>query len=86
MGDIEKDLGKRTRIAKIQLWMAARASRNRSMLDRIVQPIMNRILDKALELDPENDFMTDDIVNSNIGYTAEDLERYQRGEDDPNIE
>ena len=80
MKHVDKEFGKKARLAKFQLWIAARASRNRSILDRIVQPIMSRLLDKLMELDPENDFMSDDMVNSNVGYNAEDLERYQRGE------
>jgi hypothetical protein len=42
--------------------------------------LCSRILDRLLKLDPDQEFMDDDICNANVGYDEEELERYQRGE------
>ena len=52
-----------------------RASRNRGFLDRLCR----RLLDRALQLPPEEDFMRDPWVDGDTGFDLEELERYQRG-------
>ena len=65
------------RVAKIRMWMAARASRGRKgWLDRMITNFINR----ALAVDPERDFMRDELVESEPGFDAEELARYERGE------
>ncbi|MFP6581013.1 MAG: hypothetical protein VCD00_00490 [Candidatus Hydrogenedentota bacterium] len=80
MKDAEKTFRKRARAAKLQIWLATSASRNRTLLDRALQLVIRRLLDKALYIEPENDFMKDDLIDTDTGYDPEELERYQRGD------
>lgn len=76
MSQLSKADKKRERNAKLLIWLAARASRNQSLLDRLCLWIANRALSRA----PEEDFMRDPIVDENEGFDPDELERYQRGE------
>ena len=67
---------KKVRAIKIQLWMVTRASRNKTILDRILR----RFLEKAMTIDPQNDFMKDANIDEDEGYDPDELDRYQRGE------
>mgnify|MGYP000019850860 FL=1 len=67
---------KKVRAIKIQLWMVTRASRNKTILDRFLR----RFLEKAMTIDPQNDFMKDAIIDEDEGYDPDELDRYQRGE------
>lgn len=67
---------KRVLTAKITMWMANRAMRNKSALDRYFRGM----IEKGMALPPENDFMKDDLIDNDQGYDPEELARYQRGE------
>ena len=56
--------------------MAARSSRNQSLLDRLCRALLNR----ATAVPPEQDFMRDPLIDNDEGFDPEELERYQRGE------
>jgi hypothetical protein len=58
-------------IAQVGFWLAKRASRNKSWLDRISRRLLDRILRFQLKLD--------DMVVQDQGYDPEELERYQQG-------
>ena len=76
MSKLNKADRKRERDAKLLIWLAARASRNQSPLDRLCLWIVDRALRRA----PEEDFMRDPIVDENEGFDPDELDRYQRGE------
>ncbi len=67
---------KSVRSARIGVWLATRASRNTGLMDRICRVLLSRIF----KLDPDNDFMRDDMIENDPGYSVEELERYERGE------
>ena len=76
MSASDKELRKRERSATLALWMAARASRNRSLLDRLCRKLVAR----ATYIEPEQDFMRDELIDNDQGFDPDELERYQRGE------
>lgn len=61
---------------KLLVEMASRGSRNRSPLDRLCRAAVSRLS----ALPPEDDFMRDPLVDNDLGYDPEELDRYQRGE------
>lgn len=62
--------------AKLLIWLAARASRNQSPLDRLCLWIVDRAMRRA----PGQDFMRDPIIDNDQGFDPDELDRYQRGE------
>ena len=76
MSTDERNLRKRERAARIMLRMAARASRNKSLLDRLCRIMVAR----ATYIQPERDFMRDPLIDNDVGFDPEELDRYQRGE------
>ena len=72
----EKDLKKRERSATMMLWMAARASRNKSLLDRLCRWLVAR----ATRIESDKDFMRDPLIDNDPGFDPDELDRYQRGE------
>lgn len=67
---------KKERRAKIMIWIARRSSRNRSFIDRLCR----QLIEKALFKQPENDFLRDEEIDNDLGFDADELERYQRGD------
>ncbi len=63
--------------ARFGIWLGRRASRNLGPVDRLCR----RLLARALALAPQDDFLRDDWVDSDAGFDADELDRYQRGED-----
>ena len=76
MSSAEKELRKRERSATVALWMAERASRNKSLLDRVCR----RMVARATRIEPERDFMRDPLIDNDLGFDPDELDRYQRGE------
>ncbi len=74
----DKELRKRERAATIGIWIAGRAARNQTLLDRVCR----RLLARATGVDRGKDFMRDPLVDEELGFDAEELDRYQRGEID----
>ena len=74
----EKELRRRERAATIGIWIAGRAARNRSLLDRVCR----RLLEKATGVDGPREFMRDPLIDEELGFDPDELERYQRGERD----
>lgn len=64
------------RKARIAVWLGKRASRNLGFGDRLCRVL----LDRVLRLPPEQDFMRDDWIDSDMGFDPDELDRYQRGE------
>ncbi|NNE45436.1 MAG: hypothetical protein HKN37_02120 [Rhodothermales bacterium] len=62
--------------ARIVQWLGQRASRDINFVDRLCR----RLLDRVLRLPPENDFLRDEWVDSDVGFDPDELDRYQRGE------
>ncbi len=78
-----KALDRFTRKSRLMIALAQRASRRRKgLIDRLV----TRVLDRATRPgSPEDDFMRDEIVDAGIGFSAEELEAYSRGEGSKSI-
>ena len=76
MSKLSRTERKRERAAKLLIWLADRASRNRSLLDRLCRLLVDRVSRRA----PHEDFMRDPIVDGNEGFDPDELDRYQRGE------
>lgn len=64
------------RSAQLEIWMAGRSSRNRSLLDKACRWILTRKIAVA----PEHDFLRDDLIDNDEGFDPDELDRYQRGE------
>ena len=75
----DKDLEKYTRQAGLAVGLAQRASRRRK---RLLDAAASWLLGLMLKPRPRDDFMRDEIVDADIGFTAEELEAYQRGAGD----
>jgi hypothetical protein len=58
------------------MWIAKRALRNESFLDRYLR----RMMEKAMYTPPEKDFMRDELIDNDEGYDPDELERYSRGD------
>ncbi|MCE2542121.1 MAG: hypothetical protein J4F30_01580 [Acidobacteria bacterium] len=68
---------KRARAYRLTMWLLERASRhNGSWIDRLSLRLVNR---RITPKDPRQDFMRDEIVDADIGFTASELDAYQRG-------
>lgn len=72
----EEAYRKRERQARIGIWLAKRASRNTGWFDRVCRRLMLRLT----KIDPEKDFMRDDMVDQDAGFSVEELQRFERGE------
>ena len=71
-----KSQKKDERAARLQMWLAKRSSRNRTLIDKICRWMIER----ALKTDPKDDFMRDPLIDNDPGFDPEDLDRYQRGD------
>ena len=73
----DPSMKRRMHTSRLGLWLAERAGRHpKSWLDRLAL----RMLERALgPVDPQNDFMHDELIESDRGYSARELEEYQRG-------
>lgn len=72
----DKAIRKRERSAKLMVWMVGKSSRNRSLSDRICRFLVNR----ATTVKPEDDFLRDPLIDNDVGFDPNELERFQRGE------
>lgn len=61
--------------ARLTADLAARASRRSGW----VSGLCRRLLQRALRLPPEQDFMRDEWVDSDQGFDPDELDRYQSG-------
>lgn len=62
--------------AKIALYLGQRASRHGGLVDRLCR----RLLERVMTPPPEEDFLRDEWIDSDLGFDPDELERYQRGE------
>ncbi len=62
--------------AKLLIWLAAHASKNSTWLDRLCRKFVAWVM----RADPQNDFMRDPIIDNDMGFDPDELDRYQRGE------
>ena len=72
----DKDIRKKERSARLMVWMAARSSRNKTLIDRLCRKLIAR----ATTVPPEEDFMRDPLIDNDEGFDPDELDRYQRGE------
>ncbi|WP_428481179.1 hypothetical protein [Pyruvatibacter mobilis] len=70
------DHRKQERMARLMIRIAARSSRNQTLLDRLCRMVLNR----ATALPPEEDFLRDPLIDNDEGFDPDELDRYQRGE------
>lgn len=78
MSTSEKEIKKAERTAKLAIWMAGRSSRNKSLIDKICRFLVTR----ATAVKPEYDFLRDPLIDNNMGFDPDELDRLQRGETD----
>lgn len=76
MSVTDKQRKEERRGALIKTWLATRSSRNKSFIDRLAR----RMIEKAVAVDPQKDFMRDALIDNDEGFDAEELARFQRGE------
>lgn len=70
-------LAKFTRRTALQMRLAQRVSRKRkTLLDRLLTKLLGRALAPKT---PEDDFMRDELVDADIGFSADELDAYARG-------
>lgn len=62
--------------AVIKTWIATRSSRNKSFIDRWCR----RMIEKAVAVDPEQDFMRDPLIDNDEGFDPDELAGFQRGD------
>ena len=62
--------------ASLMLRMVARSSRNKSLLDKLCR----RMINKAVARSPEDDFMRDELIDNDLGFDPDELDRFQRGQ------
>lgn len=74
--DKDKEIRKKARAVRLQMWMAGRSSRNKSLIDKICRFIVT----KASTPKPEDDFLRDEFVDNDEGFDPDELDRFQRGE------
>ncbi|CAA0121196.1 Uncharacterised protein [Halioglobus japonicus] len=72
----ERWLRKQERSARLAAFLAARSSRNKSLSDKICRYLVNR----ATAVKPEDDFMRDPLIDNDMGFDPDELDRFQRGE------
>ena len=72
---------RRVRAHRLTMWLVARASRlDGSWIDRLCLRLVNR---RAAPRNPDQDFMRDEIVDADIGFTVGELDAFQRGGPEP---
>ena len=64
------------RAAKLKIALATKASRNQTLTDRLCRHLLERISTPK----PEDDFMRDEMIDNDIGFDPDELDRFQRGE------
>ena len=74
----EKEVKKADRAAQLGVWTATKSSRNRSLTDKLCRFLVSR----SMAVKPEDDFMRDPIIDNDVGFDPDELERFQRGETD----
>ena len=72
-----KEHKKIERQARLMAWMATKSSSKKGLIDKICRFILN----KATAVKPEDDFMRDALIDNDLGFDPDELERYQRGEE-----
>ena len=63
---------------KLLMRMVAKSSRNQSLTDRLSR----RLVNKALDRPPEDDFMRDELIDNDLGFDPDELAAYQAGTGD----
>ena len=71
----ENALRKKERAARLKVWMAGRSSRNKTLIDKACRFLIAR----ATKVEPEKDFLRDPLIDEDLGFDADELERFQQG-------
>jgi hypothetical protein len=77
MSSNAKSRRKQERSAKLEIWLAGRSSRNKTLLDKVCRWLVVR----ETTVPPEHDFLRDEYVDNDQGFDPDELDRYQRGEE-----
>ena len=64
------------RSASLQIVIANRSSRNKTLLDKICRVLILR----ATHVEPADDFMRDPLIDSDEGFDPDELTRFQNGQ------
>lgn len=76
MSKTDKAIRKLERSTKLMVWMAGKSSRNKTMTDKICRYLVAR----ATAVKPEDDFLRDPLIDNDLGFDPDELDRFQRGE------
>lgn len=63
------------RSARLQMWIAGKSSRNKSLSDKFCRWLLIRMTTPK----PEDDFLRDEFVDNDEGFDPDELDRFQRG-------
>ena len=66
---------RRVRRARLSEWIGKHACRDTSLMDRLCRRLIERTTPAETA-----DYMKDEIIDLDLGYDADELDRYQRGE------
>ena len=72
----ERALRKQERSAKLAAFLAGKSSRNKTFSDKVCRFLVNR----ATTVKPEDDFLRDPLIDNDMGFDPDELDRFQRGE------
>ena len=76
MSGDDKEIRKLERATKLTIWMAGKSSRNRSLSDKLCRLLVKR----ATAVKPADDFLRDPLIDNDLGFDPDELDRFQRGE------
>ncbi|MGI9355670.1 MAG: hypothetical protein ACR2PF_10990 [Rhizobiaceae bacterium] len=73
----QKSVDKQEKLAKLQIWMAGKSSRNKSLSDKVCRFLVSR----ASAVKPEDDFLRDPLIDEDQGFDPDELDRFQYGKE-----
>ena len=71
-----KQIEKLERATRLKIWMAGKSSRNKTLSDRFCRFLIRG----ATSVKPEEDFLRDPLIDDDLGFDPDELDRFQRGE------
>lgn len=70
------EIKKLERSSKLTVLMASKSSRNKTLTDKLCRFLVKR----ATAVKPEDDFLRDPLIDNDLGFDPDELDRFQRGE------
>ncbi len=76
MSSKSSEIKKLERSSKLTVLMASKSSRNKTLTDKLCRFLVKR----ATAVKPEDDFLRDPLIDNDLGFDPDELDRFQRGE------